>query len=78
MANAKNTAAVPRSFASPANKEVVQKKVFYRSMKANTALAKQELGSLVIEWAVEHKQDLLNDWKLAEQHQPLNKIEPLE
>jgi len=34
--------------------------------------------ALVIEWAIEHRQDLLNDWKLAEQHQPLNKIEPLE
>jgi len=36
------------------------------------------IEALVIEWAVEHRQDLLNDWKLAEQHQPLNKIEPLE
>ncbi|MCC8459719.1 DUF4160 domain-containing protein [Photorhabdus aegyptia] len=34
--------------------------------------------AMVIEWAVEHRQDLLNDWQLAEQHQPLNKIEPLE
>jgi len=34
--------------------------------------------ALVIEWAVEHRQDLLNDWKLAEQHQPLIKIAPLE
>ena len=34
--------------------------------------------ALVIEWAIEYRLDLLNDWKLAEQHQPLNKIEPLE
>lgn len=34
--------------------------------------------ALVIEWAIEHRQELQNDWKLAEQHQPLNKIEPLE
>jgi hypothetical protein len=34
--------------------------------------------ALVIEWAVEHRQALLDDWQLAEQHQPLNKIEPLE
>ncbi len=34
--------------------------------------------ALVVEWAVEHRQDLLNDWELAEQHEPLNKIEPLE
>jgi hypothetical protein len=34
--------------------------------------------ALVIEWAMDHRQDLLNDWHLAEQHKPLNKIEPLE
>ncbi len=34
--------------------------------------------NMVIEWAIEHRQELLNDWKLAEQHQPLNQIEPLE
>jgi hypothetical protein len=34
--------------------------------------------ALVIEWAVEHRSDLARDWELAEQHQPLNKIEPLE
>ncbi|NWO04332.1 MAG: hypothetical protein HLX50_01080 [Alteromonadaceae bacterium] len=34
--------------------------------------------ALVIEWAIEYRQDLLNDWALAEQHQPLNRIDPLE
>jgi len=34
--------------------------------------------ALVIEWTLEHRQELLDDWKLAEQHQPLNKIAPLE
>ena len=34
--------------------------------------------SMIIEWAVEHRQDLLEDWTLAEQHRPLKKIEPLE
>ena len=34
--------------------------------------------SLVIEWADEHREELLNDWRLAEEHKPLNKIEPLE
>lgn len=34
--------------------------------------------ALVVEWAIEHRQELLNDWELAEQHQPLNRIEPLE
>ncbi|MFT5721936.1 MAG: hypothetical protein ACI9W6_002254 [Motiliproteus sp.] len=34
--------------------------------------------ALVAEWALEHRQELSNDWELAAQHQPLNKIEPLE
>ncbi|MGM8930217.1 DUF4160 domain-containing protein [Salinicola halophyticus] len=34
--------------------------------------------AMVLEWAVEHRQELLEDWKQAEQHLPLNKIEPLE
>jgi len=35
-------------------------------------------NTLIIEWAIDHRHDLLIDWKLAEQHQPLKKIEPLE
>ncbi len=34
--------------------------------------------ALVLEWAVEHRQALLENWYLAERHQPLRKIEPLE
>lgn len=34
--------------------------------------------SLVIEWAIENRQSLLQDWQLAEKHQPLRKIKPLE
>ncbi|MCG6656227.1 DUF4160 domain-containing protein [Halomonas campisalis] len=34
--------------------------------------------AMVLEWAVDHRQELLEDWCLAEQHQPLNKIPPLE
>lgn len=33
---------------------------------------------MVIEWALEHRQELLADWALAVEHKPLNKIEPLE
>ena len=32
----------------------------------------------VLEWYELHKEELLRDWKLAEQHKPLNTIEPLE
>lgn len=33
---------------------------------------------LVLEWAAEHRDELLENWRLAELHQPLNAIEPLE
>lgn len=33
---------------------------------------------LTVEWALEHRDELLEDWRLAEQHRPLNKIKPLE
>ena len=38
----------------------------------------RRVKALVIEWAVEHRQALMEDWQLAQQHQPLRKIEPLE
>jgi len=34
--------------------------------------------SLVIEWALAHREELLADWRLAREHKPLNSIEPLE
>jgi len=33
--------------------------------------------SLVLEWAFEHRDELMEDWKLAERHEELNKIDPL-
>lgn len=34
--------------------------------------------SMVIEWAVEHRQDLRDNWDRARQQIPLARIEPLE
>lgn len=34
--------------------------------------------AMVFEWAAENRQALLEDWYLAQQHRPLNRIEPLE
>lgn len=31
-----------------------------------------------MEWAVLNKQGLIEDWKLAERHEPLKPIKPLE
>lgn len=33
---------------------------------------------LVLEWATLHQKDLLDDWRRAQDHQPLMKIEPLQ
>jgi len=33
---------------------------------------------LVTEWATLHREELLEDWALAEKQQPLKKIKPLE
>ncbi|MBZ0265884.1 DUF4160 domain-containing protein [bacterium] len=33
---------------------------------------------LVVEWATIYKQELLENWELAREHQPLKKIKPLD
>ncbi len=40
-------------------------------------LSPKALG-LVMEWAAQHQEELLNDWMLATQHSPLKPIKPLE
>jgi len=40
-------------------------------------LSPRALG-LVIEWAAAHRQELIDDWNLARQQQPLRPIAPLE
>src|SRR5438477_8433566 len=40
--------------------------------------AARRARALVLEWAAEHRTELLEDWRLAENHQPLNDIDPLE
>jgi hypothetical protein len=34
--------------------------------------------ALVLEWASEHRAELMENWRLAEAHHPLNQIAPLE
>jgi hypothetical protein len=34
--------------------------------------------SLVLEWAQQHRSELREDWRLAEAHEPLKRIAPLE
>ncbi|MBN1227616.1 MAG: DUF4160 domain-containing protein [Deltaproteobacteria bacterium] len=33
--------------------------------------------SLILEWAFEHRDELMEDWKLAERNKELKKIDPL-
>jgi hypothetical protein len=33
---------------------------------------------LVVEWALQHRDELLEDWRLARESAPLNRIGPLE
>ena len=34
--------------------------------------------AMVLEWAGEHREELMENWRLAEAHRPLRRIEPLE
>ena len=38
----------------------------------------QRALGMVLEWAVIHKDELSHNWSLAEKHEPLQKIKPLE
>jgi hypothetical protein len=38
----------------------------------------RRVKALVLEWATDHRDELMEDWRLAQAHQPLNRIDPLE
>lgn len=44
---------------------------------AGRAAAPRVMG-LVAEWALQHRDELLEDWRLARESAPLNRIAPLE
>jgi hypothetical protein len=37
----------------------------------------ERVHSLVVEWALAHRDELISNWELCLQHEELNKIEPL-
>lgn len=43
----------------------------------NDRLPKRAVA-MVLEWAAEHREELLYNWNLAQAHRPLNSIQPLE
>jgi hypothetical protein len=38
----------------------------------------RRVRALVLEWAADRRDELVEDWRLAQAHQPLNRIDPLE
>ena len=43
-----------------------------------TGSISQRALNMIQEWRARYKEELLTDWKLAEQNKPLEKINPLE
>jgi hypothetical protein len=37
----------------------------------------KRIVSLVLEWAFDHREELLENWKLSQKHEELKKIKPL-
>ena len=60
--------------------------VYYGEFSATILIDTFEIGqgslprralALVLEWASEHRNELRENWRLAEAHEPLEAIEPL-
>ena len=43
-----------------------------------TGIVPKRLQAMLIEWAMAHRAELMENWGLAERHEPLKRIEPLE
>jgi len=52
--------------------------IIIESLAVRDGRLPQRAMAMVLEWAAEHREELLTDWRLAAEHQPLNKIKPLE
>jgi len=66
-------------FAQPLRDEtrVTRCRRFLASLAFEGELSPRALG-LVMEWAAVHRGELMEDWNLARQQQPLKRIAPLE
>ena len=67
-----STAALPCRYAEQKAIVAIESPAILEGMLSPRALG------LVMEWAAAHRQELLDDWNLARQQQPLNRIAPLE
>ena len=48
-----------------------------KDLKMSEGDLPRKVKNLVLEWADEHREELMQDWNLARAEQPLQKIEPL-
>jgi len=53
-------------------------KVAIESGEVLDGVMPQRAKSLIMEWWSLHRAELVDDWKLAQQRRPLQKIQPLE
>ena len=53
-------------------------KIDIETLRVSEGKLRRRSLALVLEWAVGHREELLENWRLAEAHRPLNPIEPLE
>ncbi|MDA1053244.1 MAG: DUF4160 domain-containing protein [Planctomycetota bacterium] len=53
-------------------------KITIESLNVTEGRLPRRALALVLEWASEHRDELRNNWELADQHRPLNAIAPLE
>jgi hypothetical protein len=53
-------------------------KVDINTLEIQEGKLRRRTLALVVEWAEVHREELLENWRLAEAHRPLNPIDPLE
>jgi hypothetical protein len=53
-------------------------KITIESLELTEGQLPRRALALVLEWTAEHRDELRENWQLADQHQPLNAIAPLE
>jgi hypothetical protein len=53
-------------------------KIDINTLQVTEGKLRRRTLALVVEWASDHREELLENWRLAERHESLNSIAPLE
>ena len=53
-------------------------KIDIATLRVSEGKLRRRSLALVLEWAAEHREELFENWRLADAHQTLNPIAPLE